>query len=122
MSDEIRENDVEGAVDKEQFWQAHVSAWDGSGMSQAEYCRREGLNVRIFNYWKRKLSKTHAFPSGVSLIPVRVRSFATSAVLGSHGFSPSLRVVLNNSISIEVSDGFRPETLLRLMKVLGLRV
>ena len=122
MSEEIRGGDVDGAFDKKGFWQVHVSAWEGSGMSQAEYCRRKGLNVRIFNYWKRKLSKNHPSPSGISLIPVRVRTSATPVVLGGYGFSPTLRVVLGNRVSIEVSDGFRSETLLRVMKVLGIGV
>jgi len=34
------------------FWQNHVTAWEQSGIRQSEYCRRQGLNIKIFGYWK----------------------------------------------------------------------
>jgi hypothetical protein len=29
-------------------WRQHVEAWRESGLSQAEYCRQHGLNLKIF--------------------------------------------------------------------------
>lgn len=40
-----------------QFCQKHLANWKGSGLSQAEYCRRNGLVRHRFGYWKRKLFK-----------------------------------------------------------------
>jgi len=125
MSDDMREkglNSVEPILDKERFWQVHVSAWEGSGMSQAEYCRRKGIDVRRFNYWKRKLLKSHSTPAGLSLIPVRIRPSSSHVVSGSYGFSPAVRVVLGSGVTIEVGDGFRSETLEKVVKVLGIGV
>jgi transposase-like protein len=37
-------------------WERAVRDWQGSGISQAEYCRKHKLNEGQFSYWKRKLS------------------------------------------------------------------
>lgn len=44
----------EGA-DREQFWTAHVEAWQQSELSQREYARQHGLPIARFTYWKNKL-------------------------------------------------------------------
>ena len=33
-------------------WFGHVRAWAGSGLSAAEYCRREGLQYNSFRRWR----------------------------------------------------------------------
>jgi len=43
------------ASDKRAYWAAHVRAWRASGLSQTEYCRREGLNRNLLSQWKGKL-------------------------------------------------------------------
>ncbi|MBK8393848.1 MAG: hypothetical protein IPL26_01190 [Leptospiraceae bacterium] len=32
----------------------HISDWELSGLSKAEYCRRTGLRYKTFQKWKRK--------------------------------------------------------------------
>ncbi len=32
----------------------HIEAWQTSGMSQAAYCRKHGLNTKTFSNWVRK--------------------------------------------------------------------
>lgn len=32
----------------QQYKQGHIEAWKSSGMSQAAYCRKQGLNVKTF--------------------------------------------------------------------------
>ena len=34
-------------------WQRHVEAWRKSGLSQADYCRQQGLNHKTFSAWAR---------------------------------------------------------------------
>ena len=36
-------------------WQAHIEAWQASGLSQAAYCRNHDLNDKIFSLRKRQL-------------------------------------------------------------------
>jgi hypothetical protein len=35
-------------------WRQHVESWQGSGLSQAAYCRQQGLNAKSFSRWIRK--------------------------------------------------------------------
>lgn len=36
--------------------ESHISAWRGSGLSQADYCRHHGLAARTFRNWIRRQS------------------------------------------------------------------
>ena len=44
--------------DRAAYWRKRVEAWSRSGLSQAEYCRRQGLQPVSFSWWKRRLSAT----------------------------------------------------------------
>ena len=36
------------------FWENHLEAWNNSGLSQAEYCRRNNIRVKAFGYHKAR--------------------------------------------------------------------
>lgn len=36
-------------------WREHLAAWAQSGLSQAEFCRRRGLALPSFYYWRARL-------------------------------------------------------------------
>jgi hypothetical protein len=38
------------------YWQRHQQSWAKSGMSQAEYCRTEGISLSSFTNWRSKLT------------------------------------------------------------------
>ncbi len=38
------------------FWREHLQAWQASGLSQADYCRQEGLCPSLFSHWKSRLA------------------------------------------------------------------
>lgn len=40
---------------QERHWQGIVEGWQASGLSQAEYCRREGVNERHFYAWRKRV-------------------------------------------------------------------
>ncbi|GMV83605.1 MAG: hypothetical protein AMXMBFR7_47890 [Planctomycetota bacterium] len=42
---------------REEGWRKHLKAWGGSGLSQAEYCRRHGVMAADFSWWKRELAR-----------------------------------------------------------------
>ena len=66
---EINEDEKYG--EKYQYWQTHINAWKQSGISQSDFCRQHGLNIKIFGYWKRKLcSKSEYQRQKVSSTPV----------------------------------------------------
>ena len=35
-------------------WYRHVEAWRESGLSQADYCRQQGLNPKTLSAWSRR--------------------------------------------------------------------
>ena len=35
-------------------WQKRLLDWEQSDMTQSAYCRENGLNLRNFQYWRRK--------------------------------------------------------------------
>ncbi|MHA2314879.1 MAG: IS66 family insertion sequence element accessory protein TnpA [Candidatus Hermodarchaeia archaeon] len=39
------------------YWQKHLSQWSESGLTQAEYCRRNKLSAAAFNWWKGQLRR-----------------------------------------------------------------
>ena len=57
------------AHEREQLWQARVTGWQASGMSQQAFATEHGLPVHQVGYWVRRLTKSQAAPA---LMPVKV--------------------------------------------------
>ncbi|MFT5211433.1 MAG: hypothetical protein ACI9CE_003172 [Flavobacterium sp.] len=43
-------------INKAQFWQDHITAWQGSGLSQSAYCKQLEIKLHNFSYWRNSLS------------------------------------------------------------------
>jgi hypothetical protein len=43
-------------INKSQFWQDHITAWQGNGLSQAAYCKQHEIKFHNFAYWRNRLS------------------------------------------------------------------
>lgn len=93
---------------KEQHWHHHLRAWTSSGLSQAEYCRRNQLSWKCFGYWKRKADRPD--PS-LRLVTVPVRPVREP--------STGLTLVIGERYRLEVGDGFNPETFEKLVRLLA---
>ena len=106
-------NEIE-EQDKHAYWKAHVGAWEQSGIGQSEYCRRQGLNIRVFGYWKRKFYRK---ASDLTFVPVAIKATYPPNIKP----EISLRLIIGNDYGIEVGDGFNPDTLRRVLHVLGCR-
>jgi transposase len=92
-----------------------VSAWERSGLSQAEFCRRRGVKVASLAWWKRQLRKPSSElpkrrgrPAKASKQFVEVRLTGTSSV-------PTYEVVLARGRSIRVLSQFDPQILSQLI-------
>lgn len=96
-------------------WEAHVQAYRRSGLSRAEYCRRQNISYHALTYWQRKLSATGPGKSVSTLVPVPL-----AGNIGHHSSQPraALRVILPGHLSVDVGDGFSPATLSRLLATL----
>ena len=48
---------AQGSGEATRKWQMLMQAWQGSGFSQSKFCRRQGVPLSTFNYWKRRLEQ-----------------------------------------------------------------
>ena len=42
-------------TERARYWATQVRAWERSGLTQAEYCRRRRIKAGSFAWWKRQL-------------------------------------------------------------------
>ncbi|MDR4517464.1 MAG: IS66 family insertion sequence element accessory protein TnpB [Nitrosomonas sp.] len=54
----------------------HIKVWQASGLSQAAYCREQGLNSKTFGNWLRIYRDVQKHNQQTSLIPVKITSTA----------------------------------------------
>lgn len=90
--------------EKRQYWQAHMEAWQQSGQTRGAYCEQHGLNLKTFAYWRHRFKTEN---TAVKLVQLPAEALPAG---------PALRVVVDNRIAIEVSDGFTPATLTRVIE------
>ena len=115
QEDSIRQQELE---QKRRYWKSQFDAWQTSQLSQTEYCRRHELKFHQFVYWRRKFAPQTAIP--ISLVQVPVEAVARAS--GCFSASSALRVALAPDVCIEVSPGFDPPTLQRVVTALrGIR-
>jgi len=64
-------------------WRQHIEAWQRSGLSQAEYCAEQQLNVRTFT---ARLSDYRKLPQpeSTALIPVQIQPAAPEVIVFTH--------------------------------------
>jgi transcriptional regulator with XRE-family HTH domain len=105
---------------KEDFWRQHWVRWQKSGLTQREYCARQGLSRSSFNNWKQKLASEES----VGLIPTsagQLQVVEVGHVAAAAG--PSLTLALGNGYyRVEIGRGLDLETLASVLDVLEARV
>ena len=98
---------------KKQYWQEQIQGWKQSGISQAGYCRSQNLNLKTFSYWRRKLRQGEM---PVKLVQVQADEVFTGRI--SESRPAALKLIVDDRFAIEVSDGFNPDTLGRVVETL----
>lgn len=82
-------------AERESYWESHLQRWRASGLSQAEYSRREGLRPNQLSYWHRRDRRLGTAPKPSThsgFVPIEVSMPSVSE---------GLTVRLGNGISIE---------------------
>jgi hypothetical protein len=97
---------------KQAHWRKHIEQWQGSSLTQAEYCRRNNLKTRTFTYWKRRLK---AATNEIRFVPVPIEPPRLEKP------NPRIKISVNDHYRIEVPDGFNPDTLEQILRVLEVR-
>ena len=97
-------------------WWRHVNAWRESGLSQADYCRRHGLNRKTFSVWTRRVQVDLSLDKGapLKLLPVQLKSSAPVASTPS-----SVMPRLAHGAQLELSTAASPRWLAELLRCLS---
>jgi hypothetical protein len=54
-------------TEKQEIWKQRLSDWQTSGLSQKEFCEKNGLVINTFHYWKRKIDSPSRIPAFVKI-------------------------------------------------------
>jgi hypothetical protein len=96
--------------EKTSYWRNHIDRWEESGLSQAEYCRSNGINKNAFT-WRKRSFASQTVP-GMIRVPEKV-------VAALHNQQSSLELKISKKLSITISPDFNAELLTKLLKTLG---
>jgi hypothetical protein len=106
---------------RERKWRGHLSRWRGSGLSQAAYCRQQGLAPADFSWWKYELARRDGKLDAATknLQPIERReSFVPIRLTPSIAEPFAFEVVLNSGETLRIRSGFDADTLKRLIATL----
>jgi hypothetical protein len=106
---------AKSAAGKGHFWRKHMEGWRRSGRSQREYCRKHGLALRTFRFWRGRLTQARVSPR-LEVVPVPQR-----ARLPEPSRAPIVLVLEEGRHRVEIREGVRPEVLRGVLDVLGVR-
>jgi len=102
---------------KRRYWAGHIREWKESTLSQAEYCRRQKISIKSFQYWKSKLVGFEE----IKLVPV------PAGIVSGRKFSefiqtrePGRKMVLHigERYRLDIEKGFDEETFSRVIGLL----
>lgn len=100
------------------YWRARIEEWESSGLTQAEFCRREKLSLPSLSWWKWKLTRQVRLNVQPKFLPVRLVDVAEQSPTPSRGQSSAFEVALKQGYIVRIPEHFDSEALLRLLKVL----
>lgn len=118
-----------GAGKRDEHWADMVSQWRASGLSQMEFCRRQGISNRALNNrlykspYRERVARilaarsqgdVHAEPPRFVPVSLVRATTATDASV----VPGSIEVVLKSGPRIAVTAGFDPETLRQVVAAL----
>lgn len=91
--------------EKQVFWTGHVAKWNDSGLSQAEYCRQNKLNPNLLSKWKQNLKDGEI----KDFVEIPVSAIENESVI---------ELVVRDIYKVQLKDGFDPNLLKKVIKVL----
>jgi hypothetical protein len=94
---------------KRSYWKQHIESWQETGLTQAEYCRRNNLRHHQLVYWKKRFLKTE---TGVSFVPLKLEDLLD---IPTQTDRAALCLVIDNHFKIEIRAGFDAQLLRQLI-------
>lgn len=101
--------------EKRRYWKSHIEAWKASGLKQSRYCRRHGLKLHQFVYWRKKYAPA-CTSAPVSLVRVELPGQAFHRPVPPP--ARPLRLIVGVDRRIEVERDFDPVALTQLIQTL----
>lgn len=98
---------------KAQGMSSHISSWQQSGLSQAEYCRHNRITEQSFGYWLRKLRNQN----NLELVPLRIKPEPSHPQHSPE--SAGICLILSEQITLELARDFDSETFARVIRILS---
>ena len=95
------------------LWKNHIADWQAGGLSQAEYCRRHGLNANTFSGRLRDY-KSQGLSRPPELIPVQVQPLPKAAEAAAGPV-----VLWHRGHRVEFPSAVSPRFLAELLQCLG---
>lgn len=94
----------------EAMWTERVKAWRSSGETVTAFAKQHGFSQSALRYWATRLSRPRRPPAVPTVLPLVLKSQATTAAVPTPAVGPEL-VVEIGAARIRVSRGFDPEML-----------
>ena len=102
------------------YWRRALVAQRHSGLTQAEFCRRNDLALSTFQYWRRRLRETEdtteskASPPASDFVELAVQPTALQAVADS-STSPSFELTFPSGLQLKVPCGVEGRALAEVL-------
>lgn len=101
------------SLEKAEHWRGVLARQAASGLSAAEFCRRDGISNCQFFYWKKRLSR----PPGSRAPQVPAPAF--QEVRLADGFGQTAELVFPNGLVLRFPPDVAAEHLARLVEAIG---
>ena len=116
-------------TERAKYWATQLAAWERSGLTQAEYCRRRGIKAVNLAWWKRQLlgpgrgrptrpadrPKRSAKASKQRGRPAKLSAPFVELPLANAFPAPTYELLLVGGRAIRVPSQFDPQVLSRLI-------
>jgi hypothetical protein len=113
----VEPDNIQSNTSKQKHWKKHISCWRKSGLTQRQYCLRQGIAISTFSYWIRKFGKAAENPGSTRFYPLSVKGNSTSS--SRKGLHTGIRLSLcNDKFKIDLEKEFSETTLRRLIATL----
>ena len=95
------------------FWQEHITAWESSGLSQAVYCKQQGVNYNSFVYQRGRIANNNQASPSVKFVE------ATETTPPKEVQTPVLQFMLPNGVRIGMTAAADAQFIQRVLSVIG---
>lgn len=100
------------------YWQEQVAGWRASGLSQAEYCRREDVSPSSLGLWGRRLAHEQGGGDATPVIVAVAPQQLAYALPEASTVGPLLRLHVGERFRVDIAEDFAAPALRKLLDVL----